>query len=150
MSFAALRASARRAAAFSAPSSRSAQAFRTSAFRKYSTEAPKKSSNTALLAGLGIAAVGGIALYVYSSSDTANEAGSALKSGAQSGKVAANFVPTKDDYQKVRVLLWLVHVPARLTRVFRSTTVLLISWTRLPIRNTMVINFFSLHTCPFD
>ena len=56
-----------------------------------------------MLAGLGIAAVGGIALYVYSSSDTANEAGSALKSGAQSAKVAANFVPTKNDYQKVRV-----------------------------------------------
>jgi hypothetical protein len=29
-----------------------------------------------------------------------------LKSGVQSAKVAANFVPTKEDYQKVRRLHW--------------------------------------------
>ena len=72
--------------------------------RFFSTEPPvePKKSNTALFAGLGLAAVGGIAFYVYTSqSDTAREAGTALKSGAQAAKVAANFVPTKDDYQKV-------------------------------------------------
>lgn len=50
--------------------------------------------------------IGGVAFYVYtSSSDTAKEAGSAARSGAQAVKVAANFVPTKADYQKVRVHL---------------------------------------------
>ena len=59
-------------------------------------------SNTALFAGLGLAVVGGVAFYVYTSqSDTAREAGSALRSGAQAAKSVAHFVPTKADYQKV-------------------------------------------------
>ncbi len=73
--------------------------------RRFSTEPPPvepKKSNTALCAGLGLAAVGGVAVYVYTSqSDTAREAATALKSGAQVAKVAANFAPTKEDYQKV-------------------------------------------------
>ncbi|KAH7925640.1 cytochrome c peroxidase [Leucogyrophana mollusca] len=76
-----------------------------SSFRKFSTAAPPpapKSSNTALFAGLGAAAIGGIAYYVYvSQSDTAREAGTAVRGAAQTAKVAANFTPTKADYQKV-------------------------------------------------
>ncbi|CCL98714.1 uncharacterized protein FIBRA_00718 [Fibroporia radiculosa] len=99
MSFAAVRASIRRAP-FSA--ARAPRVIRNNAFRKYSTDVPPKQSNTALFAGLGAAAVGGIAFLVYtSSSDSAKEAGTALKSGAQAARVAANFVPTKEDYQKV-------------------------------------------------
>jgi hypothetical protein len=82
-----------------------APAFRSSGFRKYSTEAPKSSSNTFLWAGLGAAAVGGVAWYVYSSGDAVKGAETALKSGVQSAKVAANFVPTKEEYQKVRCYL---------------------------------------------
>jgi cytochrome c peroxidase len=77
-------------------------AFRSSGFRKYSTEAPKSSSYTLLWASIGAAAVGGVAWYIYSSDDAAKGAETALKSGVQSVKVAANFVPTKEDYQKVR------------------------------------------------
>lgn len=79
-----------------------ASALRGSGFRKYSTEAPKSSSNTLLWAGLGTAALGGAAWYFYSSEDAVKGAETALKSGVQSGKVAINFVPTKQDYQKVR------------------------------------------------
>lgn len=77
-------------------------AFRSPGFRKYSTEAPKSSSNTFLWVGIGAAAVGGVAWYIYGSDDAVKGAETALKSGAQSVKVAANFVPTKEDYQKVR------------------------------------------------
>lgn len=77
-------------------------AFRSSGFRKYSTEAPKSSSNTLLWASVGAAAVGGVAWYIYGSSDAVKGADTALKSGTQSAKVAVNFVPTKEDYQKVR------------------------------------------------
>ncbi|KAL4251457.1 Peroxidase [Abortiporus biennis] len=74
-------------------------------FRRYTTETPApapKKSNVGLYAGLGAAVVGGIAFYIYSSdSDAAKTAGTALKSGAQSAKVAANYVPTKADYIKV-------------------------------------------------
>lgn len=76
-------------------------ALRNPSFRKYSTEAPKSSSNTLLWAGLGVAAVGGVAWYIYGSDDAVKGAETALKSGAQSAKVAANFVPTQEDYQKV-------------------------------------------------
>ena len=106
MSFAALRASARRVNV-AAPVARAQRvALRKPAFRKYSTEGPAsptpKSSNTALLGALGVAAIGGVAFWVYTSnSDSAREAGTALKSGAQAAKAAANFVPTKEDYQKV-------------------------------------------------
>jgi len=75
--------------------------FRSSGFRKYSTETPKSSSNTLLWTGIGVAAVGGVAWYIYGSDDAVKSAGTALKSGTQSAKVAANFVPTKADYQKV-------------------------------------------------
>ncbi|KAI0929950.1 heme peroxidase [Taiwanofungus camphoratus] len=99
MSLNALRTSIRKAAL---PATRAPRVFRNTATRRYSTEVPPKKSNTALFAGLGAAAVGGIALYVYtSSSDSAKEAGTALKSGAQSAKALANFVPSKEDYQKV-------------------------------------------------
>ena len=95
-----LRSSSRLTARSAAPNKVSA--FRTSGFRKYSTETPKSSSNTLLWASVGAAAVGGIAWYLYSSDDAVKGAETALKSGVQSAKVAANFVPTKDDYQKVR------------------------------------------------
>lgn len=107
MSFAALRASARRAGA-AAPAARASRtALRNPAFRKFSTEVPptptpKKSSNAALLGALGAAAVGGVGFWIYtSSSDSAREAGTAVKSGVQAAKVAANYVPTQEDYQKV-------------------------------------------------
>jgi len=76
-------------------------AFRSTSFRKYSTEAPKSSYGTLLWAGLGTAAIGGVAWYFYSSEDAIKSAKTTLKSGVQVGKVAANFVPTKEDYQKV-------------------------------------------------
>lgn len=114
MSFAALRASVRRTPLTVAPIRTQAGAnagkrafLRNSApfRRRYSTEPPPvepKKSNTALFAGLGLAVVGGVAFYVYTSqSDTAREAGSALRSGAQAAKSVAHFVPTKADYQKV-------------------------------------------------
>jgi cytochrome c peroxidase len=78
-------------------------AFRTPGFRKYSTEAPKSSSNILLWSGLGVAAAGGVAWYIYGSDADVKVAETALKSGVQSAKVAANFVPSKGDYQKVRV-----------------------------------------------
>lgn len=78
--------------------------FRSTGFRKYSTEAPKSSSSALLWAGLGTVAIGGVvAWYFYSSEDAIKSAKTTLKSGVQAGKVAANFVPTKEDYQKVRV-----------------------------------------------
>lgn len=74
--------------------------------RKFSTEAPppppKGSSNSLLYTGIGAAAVGGLAWYFYSASDSAKETGTSIKSGIQSVKAAANFVPTQADYQKVR------------------------------------------------
>ena len=102
MSLAAFRASTRRVN-LAAPAGRLPRtAVRNPAFREYSTEPPKKSSNGALIASLGVAALGGAAFWVYSSSsDSAKEAGTLFKSGAQAAKVAANFVPTKEDYQKV-------------------------------------------------
>ncbi|OCH93733.1 cytochrome c peroxidase [Obba rivulosa] len=85
--------------------SRTPRAFRNPAFRKYSTEVPKPEgrSNAALIAGLGLAAVGaGVGLWIYTSDSTkAKEAGTAVKSGVQSAKAAAHYTPTKEDYQKV-------------------------------------------------
>lgn len=100
MSFALLRAPLRRAA-FSGAIPRAT--VRTS-YRKFSTPtpppAPKAKSNNGLFIGLGAAvAVGGLAVYLYSDS---TETGTAVKSGIQAAKVKANFVPTKEDYQKVR------------------------------------------------
>lgn len=92
------RASLRRAPLTSA---RAPKASFRSSFRKYSTEAPPpKSSNAALYATVGLALVGGLGYYVYSSSDTA---ATTVKSGAQSGKSALKFTPTKADYQKVTI-----------------------------------------------
>ncbi|THH28380.1 hypothetical protein EUX98_g5799 [Antrodiella citrinella] len=101
MSFAALRTSLRRTAPAAARAVRPAAR---QSLRRFTTETPtpKKSSNTLLYGGLGAAAIGGVAFYIYtSSSDTAKEASSAVRSGAQAAKAAANFVPTKADYQKV-------------------------------------------------
>lgn len=93
------RASARRAPLISARIPK--QSFRSS-FRKYSTEAPPpKSSNTALYATIGLAVLGGIGYYAYSSSDAA---ATAVKSGAQAAKSHLKFTPTKADYQKVNRL----------------------------------------------
>jgi cytochrome c peroxidase len=92
----AFRASARRAPLTSARIPRAS--FRSS-YRKFSTEAPPpKSSNTGLYATIGLAVVGGIGYYVYSSSDSA---ATTVKSGAQTAKSALKFTPTKADYQKV-------------------------------------------------
>jgi cytochrome c peroxidase len=77
---------------------------RVPAVRKYSTTTPPPSgkSNTALYVGLGLVVVAGAGYYVYASSDpTAREAATAVKSGVQSAKAIANFVPSKEDYQKV-------------------------------------------------
>ncbi|KAG1861575.1 heme peroxidase [Suillus subalutaceus] len=64
---------------------------------------PAAKSNTGLYVGLGAVVLGGgVAYYLYgSSSETAKVTSTALKSAAQSAKVATNFVPTKEDYQKV-------------------------------------------------
>jgi cytochrome c peroxidase len=116
MSFAAFRAPIRRQV-FSASFKRAE--LRTSSFRKYSTNPPPAAkSSTGLYVGLGAIAVGGgIAYYLYaSSSDAAKEASTALKSAAQSAKVATKFVPTKEDFQKVRSHL---AVRLELTLVFR-------------------------------
>ncbi|KAH8107887.1 heme peroxidase [Cristinia sonorae] len=103
MSFAALRASIRRSALATPTRAAARPALRQSAVRRFTTETPApKKSNAVLYGGLGAAVIGGVAFYVYaSSSDTAKEAGSAVRSGAQAAKAAVNFVPTKADYQKV-------------------------------------------------
>ncbi|KAH7889082.1 heme peroxidase [Phlebopus sp. FC_14] len=76
---------------------------RASSFRKFSTAPPSApKSNTALYAGLGAVAFTGVAYYLYtSSSDTAQEASTGVKSAVQAAKAATKFTPTKDDYQKV-------------------------------------------------
>ena len=78
--------------------------FRNTFNRKYSTPppSPKAKSGTGLYLGVGAAAVGfGLAYYYY---DTVigKEAGTAVKSGVQAAKVKVNFVPTKEDYIKVK------------------------------------------------
>ena len=105
---AAIRTPARRVALSPAPRSASRSVARLRpAFRKYSTESPpnpepKSGSNTGLYAALGGIAVAGLGYFIYTSSDTAKEAGTAAKSVGQAAKVAANFVPSKEDYQKVK------------------------------------------------
>ncbi|KAI0744161.1 cytochrome c peroxidase [Daedaleopsis nitida] len=106
MSFAALRASSRRVNVATRAVRAPRVAVRNPAFRKYSTEGPSgpapKSTNTLLIGAAGAAALGGVAFWLFTSnSDSAREAGTALKSGAQAAKAAANFVPSKEDYQKV-------------------------------------------------
>jgi cytochrome c peroxidase len=91
-----IRTSARRVPLISARCPK--QSFRSS-FRKYSTEAPPpKSSNAALYTTIGLALLGGVGYYAYSSTDTA---ATSVKSGAQAAKSALKLTPTKADYQKV-------------------------------------------------
>ncbi|KAI0315688.1 heme peroxidase [Amylostereum chailletii] len=95
-----LRTPARRVAT---ASSRAPRASFRSSFRRFSTEAEPSASapksNTTLYAGIGAAlALTGAGFYFYSSSDSF---GTNVKSGVQVAKVAANFVPSKEDYQKV-------------------------------------------------
>ena len=111
MSFAALRASARRATASTARVSPRV-AVRNAAVRRYATEGappppPKSSSNAALFGALGAAVFAGGAFYVFSSSDSAAEASS------KSSINTANYVPTKEDYQKVSVAVFLSYVRCR-------------------------------------
>jgi cytochrome c peroxidase len=79
---------------------------RVPAARTYSTIPPPLpsagKSNTALYVGLGVLLAAGAGYYVFTSSDpNAREAATALKSGVQSAKSKLNYVPTKEDYQKV-------------------------------------------------
>ncbi|KAF7782144.1 CAZyme family AA2 [Agaricus bisporus var. burnettii] len=72
--------------------------------RRFTTEPPPPpppppKSNTALYAGIGAAAVGGLALYFFT--DFGKEADTAAKSAVQTTKSATGFVPGKEDYQKV-------------------------------------------------
>ncbi|EJD52802.1 cytochrome c peroxidase [Auricularia subglabra TFB-10046 SS5] len=107
----ALRAPARRTGAFAftalAPTSRPAtRSFATTRFLKNAAQpsgsAPKASSNTALYVGLGAFVAGGVGYwFATSDSDAAKSAATAGKSAAQAVKAKTNFVPTKDDYQKV-------------------------------------------------
>jgi len=65
--------------------------------------APKSGSNLPLLLGVGaLVAGGGVYWLLNSDSDAAKTAASGAKGAAQVAKVAANFVPTKEDYEKVR------------------------------------------------
>jgi cytochrome c peroxidase len=57
-----------------------------------------KSSNNTLYYGLGGIVIGAVGYYIY----TSNAASNAVKSGVQSAKVQVNFVPSKEDYIKVR------------------------------------------------
>lgn len=65
-------------------------------FRRYSTEAPKSSSKTVIYA-VGAVALAGGAYFAFG--------GDSAKSAIQSAKVKANFVPTKEDYQKVCIAM---------------------------------------------
>ncbi|PAV18818.1 cytochrome C peroxidase [Pyrrhoderma noxium] len=100
--FAALRAPARRSGLVATPRVAARPTMRMRSFRKYSTEStqsPKpESSNTWLYASIGGAALVSAGYYVYSTSDSAK---TAAKSTGQAIKVKTNFVPTKEDYQKV-------------------------------------------------
>lgn len=105
MSLAVLRRSVVRAVPRTAPVSRVS---RLPAARSFTSgPAPPSAGGTswiqlALAAGLG-AAGGATALTFFggSTSDLKKETETAAKGAARSAKVAANFVPTKQDYQKV-------------------------------------------------
>ncbi|KAH7108028.1 cytochrome c peroxidase [Auriculariales sp. MPI-PUGE-AT-0066] len=106
--FGALRAPARRAtftnlASCSKARSVATRGFATSrAVRNAAPEQPKSSNNSTLFIGLGALVAGGAAYYFLTSdSDAAKAAASGAKGAAQVAKVAANFVPTKADYDKV-------------------------------------------------
>ncbi|EPQ57021.1 heme peroxidase [Gloeophyllum trabeum ATCC 11539] len=74
-------------------------------FRKYASGPSGSSeSKTGFWAaiGAGVTIAGGLAYYMTTSnSDTARQAQTAAKSGAQAVKAATNFTPSKDDFQKV-------------------------------------------------
>jgi len=76
--------------------------FRNTFSRKYSTPPPPPAkSGSGLYVGIGAAAAGlGLAYYYYYTV-SGKEADTAVKSGIQSAKVKANFVPSKEDYIKV-------------------------------------------------
>ncbi|KAG6865480.1 hypothetical protein C0991_002192 [Blastosporella zonata] len=97
MSFALLRNPVRRAAVAGIRATPRAN-FRAS-FRHNSTAAPKPApkSNIGLFLGLGAAVAAAGGYFIYTNQDVAT----AVKSEAQAAKVKANFVPTKEDYQKV-------------------------------------------------
>ncbi|KAJ3814778.1 heme peroxidase [Lentinula lateritia] len=100
MSFSLFRASVRKVATSgSLPRAQLRNQLRIS-IRKFSTpppEAPAPKSNTTLYVGIGaVVAAAGAAFYSFSDSGT-----NAVKSGVQVAKVKTNFVPTKEDYQKV-------------------------------------------------
>lgn len=92
MSFALLRNPVRRAAVAGIRATPRVNAGFRASFRHNSTAASPKKSNTGLYLGVAALAVAGGGFYYFNAT---NEAGAA---GAQ---VKANFVPTKDDYQKV-------------------------------------------------
>ncbi|KAG6891563.1 heme peroxidase [Termitomyces sp. T32_za158] len=95
MSSALLRNPVRRAAVAGIRATPRANAGFRASFRHNSTAAPTpKKSNTGLFLGIAALAVAGGGFYYL---NAANEAGSA-NAGAQA---KANFVPTRDDYQKV-------------------------------------------------
>ena len=95
MSFALLRNPVRRAAVAGVRATPRVNAGFRASFRHNSTAAPTpKKSNTGLYLGIAALAVAGGGFYYL---NAANEAGAA---GAQA---KANFVPTRDDYQKVCV-----------------------------------------------
>lgn len=83
---------------------------RNPAFKRWnsSSSAPPPNANASskngIYAGIGAATIiGAFAFYTMMSNGdgAAAKATNAAKSGAQAAKVAANFVPSKEDYQKV-------------------------------------------------
>lgn len=138
MSFVAvLRAPARRAAFVASPARLRAPTRIRNSFRQYSSAPEPKSSNVALYGAIGAAALAAGAYYVYaSSSDTAKEAGTAVKSATQAVKVKTNFVPTKEDYQTVSNSDFCDSFCWHIDIFVRSTTKLLICSRMSP--NTMV------------
>ena len=98
--------------------------FRSNFNRTYSTPPSEgdKSSSKGLYIGLGAVAAIGAAYYFYATT-SGREAATAAKSGLQAAKVKANFVPTKDDYIKVTILL--LTRGLCITKYNRSTIVLL-------------------------
>jgi len=68
--------------------------------RRFATTPPPQKTKTALYTSLGVAAIGTFALFYFT--DLGRETNTVAKSAAQTAKSASGFVPTKEDYQKVR------------------------------------------------
>jgi len=68
--------------------------------RRFATTPPPPKTKTALYTSLGVAAIGTFALFYFT--DLGRETNTVAKSAAQTAKSASGFVPTKEDYQKVR------------------------------------------------